>query len=441
MGIYLRKAFTLVLFMAISAFTLFFAYGYQYDFKKRDIQKTSIIDITAKEKLVDVFLDGKPVAGQLPFQIKSVVPGKYVVEVKRKGFELWQRQVDVLEDIVTIIKDVILVPVDLEKSIKSLMVFSEKNARYYYGKDFIAVLLPGDRVLKVISLFDNGTVKDEDIELFKSGIDNIEPLEGKNFLIYFQDGGRAWVSFGDKKFVFFNLPSGAERILVNEDKGYLYYLLKGDLYGVPLDNVDGLEKAPDDFRLIVKVDAFVSAIQGDLYFLSAGKLNRADYNGKNEALVESVGGEYVNIGYKNGRNFGALILRDKNEKRYLRILYGSGKLVLLEDDLKGEPFFNAYDEVLYASNSGSVYFYDNALARKKVVSKQSGDFSILGWFSNEGHFVQKEDDRIILNDIFNANRYVLLKDASGADQVFVPGKSLFFIKAKTLYVLNWLEKG
>jgi hypothetical protein len=439
-GIYLRKAFTLVLFMGISAFTLFFAYGYQYDFKKQDIRKTSIIDIIAKDKDVQVLFEGKLTAMQIPYQIKGVVPGRHVVEVKKDGYEPWQRQVEVLEDIVTIVNDVILVPVDPGKFVKPLMAFSEKNARYYYGDNFIAELLPDERALKVISLYGNGTIKDEDIELFKAGIDSIEPLEGENFLIYFSDGGTAWVSFGSKRFVFFNLPAGAERIKVNADKGYLYYLLDGDLFGVPLEKVDGLEKAPDDFRLVGKVDAFATGLDGDLYFLSSGKLYRADYRGKGGVLVETVTGDYVNIGIKTGRNFGALILRDKDEKRYLWVMDRAGEMVLLEDDLKGEPFFDSYDDLLYASGSGGVYYYDNILARKKIVSKQSGDFTILGWFSDEGHFVQREDNKVILNDIYNANRYILLEDVPKESQVFVPGKSLFFIKDNTLDVLNWLKQ-
>jgi len=438
-GVYLRKAFTLVLFMVVSAFALFFAYGYQYDFKKKDIQKTSIIDISAKESDVKVMLEGQEVANQLPFQVKGVLPGKYVVEVMKAGFEMWQRQVDVAEDIVTIVNDVILVPVDLQKLIRPLVTFSQKNARYFYGMDYIVELQPGEKSLRVISLYGNATVKDEEIELFKSGIDRIEPLDGDDFLIYFNDGGTAWVSFVNKRFVFFNLPKGADSIRVSAERDYLYYLLDRNLYGVPLVEVDKLQETPDQFMIVSDVSAYVSTLNGDLYYLSSGKPYKADYKGNGALHVETFQGDFINIGYKPGHDYGALILRDKDQKRHLSIIDPTGNIRILENDLKGEPFFNDNDEVIYASDSGTVYFLDNTSAGKKIVSKQSGDFTLLGWFTNEGHFIQREGNKVIMNDIYNSNRYTLIEDASGMDKIFVSGKSLFFLKENTLNVLSWLD--
>jgi hypothetical protein len=439
-GTYLRKAFTLVLFMAISAITLFFAYGYRYDFKKQDIQKTSIIDLTAKEKDVTVYLEGKQVSTGLPYQIKGVLPGKYVVEVKKEGFDLWQRQVDVTEDIVTIVNDVLLVPREVGAMVKEVMEFSDPKVRFYPGADFLAVMSPGDRILKVISLFGDGTVKDEDIEMFKSGIDNIEPLTGENFLIYFDDGGTAWVNFADKRFVFFNLPEGVEGIKVNGDKGYIYYLLNGSLYGVSFSDVKKLEETPDDFMIVEKAGPYVTGMNGDIYFLSSSKLYRADHMGRNPVPVAEIDGDYVNIGSKRGRNHWALILRDAGDKRHLWLADRNGLLTPLEHELKGDVFFNAYDQLIYASDTGSTYFHDPLLSKKTVVSKQSGDFSILGWFTDEGHFIQREGDKIILNDIYNSNRYILVGDIKGAEAVFVPGEALYFLKGTTLFGLNWLDK-
>jgi len=440
-GFYLRKALTLLLFVVVSVIALFFAYGYRYDFKKKDIQKTSIIDVSAKASDVKLMLEGKEVANQLPFQIKGVIPGKYVIEVLKPGFEMWQRQVDVADDLVTVVKDVILVPVDLAKMIKPLITFAKKNARYFYGRDYIIELQSDEKSLRVVSLLANATVQDQRIELFKSGIDRIEPLDNGAFLIFFEDGGIAWVNYVNKRFVFFNLPKGADGIKVNADKGYLYYFLEGNLFGVPFDQINKLQEDPDQFRIIDHVSAYVPVGNGDIYYLSSGKLYKADFMGKNVVGVEVFKGNYLNLGYRPGYGgYGALILRDQDQKRLLGLISPAGQARILENSLKGEPFFNVANELIYASETGTIYFFDNAVAGKKIVSKQSGDFSLLGWLTNEGHFIQQEDKKIILNDIYNSNRYTLFADTSGIQKFFLVGKSLFFLKANTLSVLNWLAE-
>lgn len=438
-GTYLGKAFTLALFMVISVLTLFFAYGYQYDFKKQDIRKTSIIDINADEEGVRVLLEGKQVSTVLPYQITGVLPGKYVVEVMKDGFNLWQRQIDVVEDIVTIVNDVIMVPVDTEKYIKPLFALEEPESRYRYGRDFIVEILPEDKGLRVVTFYGNGTVKDEDIELFKSGIRDIRTFEDGNFLIFFDDGGSAWVSYEKKDFAFFGLPEGAEGVSVNAGRGYLYFLLNGGFYAIPVNDADDLEESADDFKVADEVNAYVYAINDDIYFLKDGVVFKSDHMGRGPEPVTAVDGKYINIGFKSGRAYGALILRDKDQKRFLFVTDKDGNLLSLENDLKGDVFFDASDRLLFAGHSGSIFVFDPAVGMKTEVSRQSEEFELLGWFSDDGHFLQKDGDSVILKDIHDSNRYTLMDGIDEVSAFFPLDRTLFFIKGGSLHVLDWVS--
>ena len=82
----LLKSLGVLAFCAVSAFALFLAYGYNYDLFHRNIEKTSIIDITGVYKDVQVMLDGQVVAHNLPYLIKDVIPALYRLSIMKEGF-------------------------------------------------------------------------------------------------------------------------------------------------------------------------------------------------------------------------------------------------------------------------------------------------------------------------------------------------------------------
>ncbi len=435
-GSYVWKVFIIILFIAVSTLTLFFAYGYQVDFGKRDIRKTSIIDVAVKENGVSVLLDGTQESNVLPYQIKGVLPGDHLLSVQKNSFQPWQRKVDVAADIVTIVNDVLLVPDSIENMVKPLAATGVNNGRIYAGENFMVTVRPGEKSLDLTTLYDNGTSKEEQIELYKSGITGLDPLSDNNFMLYFDDGSMAWVDFRSRRFLFFKLPKQSGQVKVNSQKELLYFTRNNVLYGVPFSEVDGISDSADKYQLLKNVDVYVPVLNGDIYFLSGGTLFKSDYQGHGIRLADLAPAFYKNIGYEQGNGVGALMMRDKNDRRYLLLLDAGGRVLKLVEDLKGQPFFNSYDQMIYAKNSGEIFFYDWRLDKTSPVNKLDGDFEILGWFTDEGYFIFKTGGKVQLSDVFNANTHTLIGDLNDISAVFVLKRSLFYIKSGTLYSLS-----
>lgn len=106
--------FGVLLFVVATSYALLAAYGYQIDLLHRNIVKTSIIDVDGRYPSASLFVDGTEVAKKLPFQVESIEPGTYSLTITQKGFYDWRRTVDVFEDVVTIVNDVYLVPIDID---------------------------------------------------------------------------------------------------------------------------------------------------------------------------------------------------------------------------------------------------------------------------------------------------------------------------------------
>ncbi|MFA5160500.1 MAG: hypothetical protein WC484_08375, partial [Candidatus Omnitrophota bacterium] len=129
-GYYMWRISTLILYIIVSGLTLFFAYGYRYDFQKSNVQKTSIIDIVGEEQPAVITLDGVSQAQVIPAQIKNVLPGIHLLSVAEDGFLPWQREIEVAADLVSIVDDIYLVPNGVSENAKKIKEFSSEQNVY-----------------------------------------------------------------------------------------------------------------------------------------------------------------------------------------------------------------------------------------------------------------------------------------------------------------------
>lgn len=436
-GRLLLKLITIVIFVITGFFALFFANGYKYDLKNSNVRKTSIIDLVANLKDINVMLDGNFVSRILPFQIKDLLPGHYNLSIKKNNFLDWNRKVEVREDFVTIVNDILMVPTKLDGFIKLIVTFT-LDYRYFPGQDYLVLLKPGESTLRLLSFYHDGTFKDEDLDLYRKGIVDVQILSKDSLLLKFDDGVFAWISLSDRNFKFFSLPLGIERVKISHDDQILYYLKDHKLYRIPL-YVLALKKPENINASIITegVDQYALSLSSKIYFLSSGRLFSIDDNGKNLKLLGKDVDNYENLNIKNGNTFATLVLRGIDGKRHLYMVNSTEQVKLLQDDLNGQPFLNDKDQLIYADNSGNIYYYDPILAKRTLIEHVTLGFEILGWFSNEGHFLIKKDNQLFLDDIFNANVHVLLNDDSKITTLFILQKALFYLQDNKIYSLYW----
>jgi hypothetical protein len=433
------KLLTLLLFGVVSLVTLLLAYGYQINVKERDVVKTSIIDVLAEIKSAEVRLDGVIHSTKLPYQVKNIIPGEYTLKVEKPGYLTWKRKVEVKEDIVSIVNDILLVPEKISDFNRQLLQV-DKGLKTYFGKDMLILLKPGDKKIRLISLYDNGTFKDEDFEIYREGIVSMDILSANSILLYYPSNVYGLIDFPNRGFKFFSLPAGIDHIKISYDGQVIYYLKEGKLYRVPL-YILGPEKVAIGKSFLVrdKIDQYTVGFSGQLFFLSGGGFYMANQEGQNEKLIDKTKNDYTNLAFKFGKDYGTLILRDKNDQRGLFLVDKWGNLPLVEKNLKGQPFFNDYDQLLYANQYGVVLYYDPNTLEKKLIKQIKGDFEILGWFSNEGHFIVLKDKNVYLNDVYDSNGSQLISDFQ-ADQYFVLNKAFYYLTANRLNLLYWLDK-
>jgi hypothetical protein len=427
------RIFTLLLYILVSGLTIFFAYGYKYDFQKRDVQKTSIIDVLGEEKGVNVLLDGVNKAAVLPVQINNVIPGGHDLSVNKTGYLPWQRKVAVDADLVSIIDDVYLVPEGVEAKIQKVGEL-DPESKIYKGDDFLADVKEGGKSFDMMTLFPEGIPKKESIDVMQDGLRGLQVFEKGDFMLFFDKGQVAIANFGVGRFLKFTLPSGAEEYRLGHDNQIFYFLMRGDLYAVPYGQVDKLASAPKDFLARKNVSAYAISQDGGVIYISDGAVYGCDAGCKKTASLGFAANTYENLSVKKGGEYGLLVLRASAGRRFMCVFKSGEQINCLTDRLSGGAFLNAYDQVLYAENNGNIYFYDPRIdERKLVASVTDGDFELIGWFSNEGHFVLKRGGKIYLNDVNVEIGYELLSDSSGITSFILLEKALFYLKGSSVY--------
>ena len=181
-GSLVAKIVSIVVFIVVATLTVFFAYGYQFDFQLGDVKKTSIIDIAADVDEATVLFNGEQVADRLPFQIKNIVPGEYDIAIEKEGYFLWERSIKVKEDLVSIVRDVLLVPNDIGDLENELHIFSDEE-EVILDENYIISYLKGAKEMVLTSMLSNGKIEQDVIEFYRDGIDSILLLNNEKFLV------------------------------------------------------------------------------------------------------------------------------------------------------------------------------------------------------------------------------------------------------------------
>ena len=123
-----------------------YAAGFRYNFSAHKIVKVSLISVRSTPKGANVFLNDKP-EGVTPAKIKNVIPGSYTLRVEKAGYETYQREVQVQEDIATEENYV-----ELFQKERSQQVLAEDVSAYYLFNDKNTYLVLDNKEIRKESL-------------------------------------------------------------------------------------------------------------------------------------------------------------------------------------------------------------------------------------------------------------------------------------------------
>jgi len=120
----LTHLLNIVLFVAIAAFAIMTAAGWEYNIKTGQIAKTSILDVTSIPQ-ADIYLNGEKIKEETPARLRGIKPGHYYLRLERAGYHPWEQEITIQPDLMTIIPYVHLIPQNLAERQKEIPAIPE----------------------------------------------------------------------------------------------------------------------------------------------------------------------------------------------------------------------------------------------------------------------------------------------------------------------------
>jgi len=101
-------SFFIFSFFVISPIVISYTVGYRYDWKKREIRQTGVINIDIKPKDSSIYLNNIKINQTIPIKLNNRAPGIYNVKIQKEGYHDWIKDVNIESKKTTYIKDITL---------------------------------------------------------------------------------------------------------------------------------------------------------------------------------------------------------------------------------------------------------------------------------------------------------------------------------------------
>ncbi len=142
----------ILLFLIVTGLTLSYALGYRYDFDSGNVKKVGFLTIAGNPETVQVFINGQERASKLPGEIRNLLPGEYLVEIKKAGYQMWSKKLTVEESMVTAVKSVQLVL--NEQKIESILETAASKNSVLSNDSRLAAWINKDSGVPVVEIYD-----------------------------------------------------------------------------------------------------------------------------------------------------------------------------------------------------------------------------------------------------------------------------------------------
>lgn len=138
---YLIIGISFVIFVLLGSYLYLYSQGIRVDFKKWRLVKTGGFDVQVQSPAqAEVFVNGKRKKNTSflsnTIYVKNLIPRSYSVEIKKESYLTWQKNLEVKEGLVTIVKNIVLF-----KQNPSFETLSENATAFWFSKDGRSFLL------------------------------------------------------------------------------------------------------------------------------------------------------------------------------------------------------------------------------------------------------------------------------------------------------------
>lgn len=167
-------SFFIFSFFVISPIVISYTVGYRYDWKKREIKQTGVINIDIKPKDSSIYLNNIKINQTIPIKLNNRAPGIYNVKIQREGYHDWIKDVNIESKKTTYIKDITLFKQSLP--IKILEDIDPSNIQNIYPNRngvYIIILTKKDSIFELF-LYNTNNKKINQIIREEVMTDNLE---------------------------------------------------------------------------------------------------------------------------------------------------------------------------------------------------------------------------------------------------------------------------
>ncbi len=98
---------------------LFYTAGYEYNLKKRLVEKSGVLIVDGTPKNATIFIDGTDTGKTIPYTFQHVTPGWHNVTASKQGFTRWEKRLEVRAEQVTFTNTIHLWPTSTPLRIRS----------------------------------------------------------------------------------------------------------------------------------------------------------------------------------------------------------------------------------------------------------------------------------------------------------------------------------
>ncbi|EKE21223.1 MAG: hypothetical protein ACD_7C00307G0002 [uncultured bacterium] len=362
-----------VIFLLITPCIVYYAMGYRFSIERGIFIYSGSITLKPTPKEIEVFIDNKQVSTGIvnflnySYHMGSILPGKYMLEVKSPGYLPWSKEVHVHSGISTEFWNIFLAR---EKYTK--IQYPIKNADNFFvspdGKKIAVVETSGNGVdVKILDIKKEEILYSfpfENYKFSKNKKENIEwsPKDGRLIVPLEKDGNEEYfiINIGSEESYSLNNKINRQNIRKlrwsSDDRNTLFYISEDKLFRVDLDN-------PEDILEVADKIAGYDLSGSNLYYFSKenGIIYGKNISGRGQAeqiTTEVVGAQAGDdlelIVYDKDR----IVVISQDKKLYL---YNHGELNTeikeLGSGVLGMHFSNDGKKLAFWNNNEiSVYF-------------------------------------------------------------------------------------
>ncbi len=178
MSHFTRKAFlylAIILFLLIAPTVIAYALGYSFDWQTKKPVLTGGFYLKSVPKKASIYVNDK-IKGETPDFIKRLVPKYYQVKIEKEGYHSWEKNLKIESQIVTEVKNIILIPKKPELKEENIFPLIEEPLHTFHLKNNI--LYEGDEQISLAPLEDGEyeiLVKNNEVALLNNDLYLLSP--------------------------------------------------------------------------------------------------------------------------------------------------------------------------------------------------------------------------------------------------------------------------